>query len=170
MKWFGVYDGHGGDKCSQFLKEHLHRAFFANKKWQDDVRQALKDAFATVERQWAKQGDNSGSCCLVTLIHDDTCYVANLGDSRAILGSEGMKKVYQISKDHKPSNMNEQQRIMAAGGKIYQTTAISEVGGKLEQFTGPLRVYPGRLSTTRTFGDLEAKNPTNGGNPNVVIS
>lgn len=23
--------------------------------------------------------------------------------------------------------------------------------------TGPLRVYPGRLSTTRTFGDYEAK-------------
>jgi len=23
--------------------------------------------------------------------------------------------------------------------------------------TGPLRVFPGRLSTTRTFGDFEAK-------------
>lgn len=112
------------------MKEHLHKAFFA-KKWQNDVKQALREAFASVERQWIKQGDNSGSCCLVTLIYEDTCYVANLGDSRAVLGSEGMRKVYQISKDHKPSNLAEQQRVIAAGGKIYQTTAISDMGGKL---------------------------------------
>lgn len=29
---------------------------------------------------------------------------------------------------------------------------------------------PGRLSVSRTFGDIEAKVPTFGGNPNVVIS
>ena len=34
---------------------------------------------------------------------------------------------------------------------------------------GPFRVYPGRLSVCRTFGDLEAKQPQLGGNPNVVI-
>ena len=33
---------------------------------------------------------------------------------------------------------------------------------------GPLRVYPGRLSITRTIGDLEAKDPKKDGNPNVV--
>jgi protein phosphatase 2C family protein 2/3 len=60
--------------------------------------------------------------------------------------------------------------VIEAGGKIYQTTAISSLGGKLEQFIGPLRVYPGRLSTTRTFGDFEAKDPKTGGNPKVVIS
>lgn len=131
VKWFGVYDGHGGQKCSQFLKENLHRAFFGNKKWRQDVTAALKQAFFSVENQWLKTGDNSGSCCLVTVIYEDVCYVANLGDSRAILGSEGGKKVYQITKDHKPSNPYEQKRVMDAGGKIYQTTAISDVGGKL---------------------------------------
>lgn len=34
---------------------------------------------------------------------------------------------------------------------------------------GPYRVYPGRLSVCRTFGDLEAKQPQLGGNPNVVV-
>ena len=34
---------------------------------------------------------------------------------------------------------------------------------------GPYRVYPGRLSVCRTFGDLEAKHPQLGGNPKVVI-
>lgn len=170
MKWFGIYDGHGGDKCSLFLKEHLHKAFFQNKRWREDVKQALADAFAHVEQQWTKLGDASGSCCLVVVVYEETCYVANLGDSRAILASEGAKKVYQITKDHKPCNPVEQKRVIEAGGKIYQTTALSSAAGKFDSFVGPLRVYPGRLSTTRTFGDCEAKDPKNGGNPNVVIS
>ena len=35
---------------------------------------------------------------------------------------------------------------------------------------GPPRVNPGRLSVSRTFGDLEAKIPKYGGNPDVVIA
>jgi len=34
---------------------------------------------------------------------------------------------------------------------------------------GPLRVFPGRLSVSRTFGDVEAKMQRFGGNPNVVV-
>lgn len=33
---------------------------------------------------------------------------------------------------------------------------------------GPIRVLPGRLSVSRTFGDPEAKVEFRGGNPNVV--
>jgi len=35
---------------------------------------------------------------------------------------------------------------------------------------GPLRVLPGRLSVSRTFGDAEAKISRFNGNPNVVIA
>ena len=35
---------------------------------------------------------------------------------------------------------------------------------------GPVRVYPGRLSVSRTFGDIEAKLQKYGGNPKVVIA
>jgi protein phosphatase 2C family protein 2/3 len=35
---------------------------------------------------------------------------------------------------------------------------------------GPLRVLPGRLSVSRTFGDIEAKLEQFGGNPKVVIA
>jgi protein phosphatase PTC2/3 len=34
---------------------------------------------------------------------------------------------------------------------------------------GPIRVLPGRLSVSRTFGDPEAKFEFRGGNPNVVV-
>ena len=35
---------------------------------------------------------------------------------------------------------------------------------------GPYRVAPGRLSVSRTFGDIEAKCEKLGGKPGVVIS
>ena len=58
---------------------------------------------------------------------------------------------------------------MESGGKIYQTTAITEANdGMCDMIIGPLRVFPGRLSITRTFGDAEAKNSKDG-NPDVVI-
>ena len=36
--------------------------------------------------------------------------------------------------------------------------------------SGPLRVLPGRLSVSRTFGDIEAKLEAHGGVPGVVIA
>ena len=33
-----------------------------------------------------------------------------------------------------------------------------------------MRVYPGRLSVSRSFGDVEAKLEKFGGNPNVLIA
>ena len=35
---------------------------------------------------------------------------------------------------------------------------------------GPFRVLPGRLSVSRTFGDIEAKKQKYGGNPRVIVA
>ena len=43
-------------------------------------------------------------------------------------------------------------------------------GEKREIIVGPLRVLPGRLSVSRTFGDIEAKLTSLGGNPQVVVA
>lgn len=40
-------------------------------------------------------------------------------------------------------------------------------GGPVTQ--GPVRVLPGRLSVSRTFGDCQAKMEKYGGNPNVIV-
>lgn len=39
-----------------------------------------------------------------------------------------------------------------------------------ETLIGPMRVFPGWLSVSRTIGDIEAKFEKFGGNPRVVIS
>lgn len=106
------------------------------------------------------------------------CYVANVGDSRAVLSCDEGKRVYPLSLDHKPGEDCETERIKLGGGEIYYRTATNQIitydkekMNKYQQFnlTGPLRVLPGRLSVARTFGDPEAKIPALGGNPNVVI-
>lgn len=61
------------------------------------------------------------------------CYIANVGDSRALMSANGGQEVIPLSKDHKPSDPDEYNRIIAAGGQVYQTTTATsstDVNGK----------------------------------------
>ena len=66
------------------------------------------------------------------------------------------------------------ERIMANGGQIYQTKTNIKIEEnfilRTKILLGPYRVYPGRLSVSRTIGDAERKIPLIGGIPNVIIS
>jgi serine/threonine protein phosphatase PrpC len=63
--------------------------------------------------------DKSGSCAIIILIIGDACFCANVGDSRAILSGHNGKKLYPLSRDHKPDDEHERKRIVEAGGQIY---------------------------------------------------
>ncbi len=63
--------------------------------------------------------DKSGSCSVSALIVDQICYIANVGDSRAITSCEQGKKVAAITIDHKPNHPDEERRILKLGGEIY---------------------------------------------------
>jgi len=100
-----------------------------------------------------------------------TCYIANVGDSRAILSSKQGTQIYTLSRDHKPTDDFEKQRVILNGGQIYHWTAITPTDqSNPDIVVGPLRVLPGRLSVCRTFGDYDAKLTDWGGNPKVVIA
>lgn len=51
--------------------------------------------------------ERSGSCALTVLIVGDFCYVANVGDSRAVMSMNGGKDVQALTKDHKPAEESE---------------------------------------------------------------
>lgn len=53
---------------------------------------------------------------------------------------------------------------MKAGGTIYQKEPVAHSN------TNPWRVLPGRLSVSRTIGDLEAKTEKYGGKRGVVVA
>lgn len=112
--------------------------------------------------------DKSGSCAVVMLVTPFKIYIANVGDSRAIMSENFGHKATQITADHKPSEFSEKSRIIAAGGSVYQSSGI--LNNKGNTVIGPMRVLPGRLSVSRTFGDCVAKMEKYGGNPNCIIA
>ncbi|CAK91754.1 unnamed protein product (macronuclear) [Paramecium tetraurelia] len=172
--YFGVYDGHGGSACADFLRDNLHQFVVKEPDFPWNPINAITKGFEAAEKcflQMAQDSFNqgiperSGSCAIVILMIGDSCYVANVGDSRAILSAESGKKVIDLSKDHKPEL--ERDRIIKGGGQVYQTHGVN---GEGQTILGPMRVNPGRLSVSRTFGDIEAKLEKFGGNPKIVIA
>lgn len=177
--FFAIYDGHGGSTCPEFLKEHLHRYLVNSEYFPEDPQMALFKAFEEAEKTFCAKAisvpsdiDISGSCAIVALVVEEFCYIANLGDSRIIASYYGGTRTRALSTDMKPSLDSEQMRISKAGGKLYQThfQAVDSQTKSAQIVYGPLRVLPGRLSVSRSFGDVEAKEPTLGGKPGVVIA
>ena len=170
--FFGVFDGHGGSACADFLRDNLHQYIVRTRYFPFQPKEAIFEGFETAEKEFLERAekscpvDKSGSCAIVVLIVGDICYAVNLGDSRAVMSSEAGGKIYPLSKDHKPFAEEEMKRIVANGGKIYQSVGQVNTAPVL----GPYRVFPGRLSVSRTFGDIEAKHPSYGGNNRVLIS
>jgi protein phosphatase 2C family protein 2/3 len=183
--FFGIYDGHGGVLCADFLRDHLHQFVIKEPTFPWNPKEALAKGFEAAEKSFLEiaqtrptnEIDRSGSCAVVVLIVGDMCYVANVGDSRAVMSGDSGARIFPLSRDHKPMDDQEQKRILEAGGRIYQTQApaLKAADGnmgkaQMQLLLGPHRVLPGRLSVCRTFGDIEAKLPKFGGNPNVVIA
>ncbi|XP_059631111.1 probable protein phosphatase 2C 63 [Cornus florida] len=116
--FIGVFDGHGGPDTSKFLSHHLfpHLNKLVSDRGglsEDVIKKAFDDTeqefLHLVKRSWpAKPGiASAGSCCLVGAIAKNKLYVANLGDSRAVLGrrvSGGTKSdavvAERLSTDH----------------------------------------------------------------------
>ena len=167
--FFAIYDGHGGDGCSMYLKKNLY------KNIKEPTVKGLRNAIDETEKNFLEKvainsqgnlGDESGSCGVMVLIKNKKCIIANVGDSRCVLYRN--KRIVFSTKDHKPNTDYERRRIELAGGSIYQTQAKLELyqNGKLVQI--PYRVNPGGLSVSRTFGDIESKDPKFGGKKGVV--
>ena len=51
VSYFGVYDGHGGDKVALYTGEHLHNIIAKQEAYKKkDFEQALKDGFLAIDR------------------------------------------------------------------------------------------------------------------------
>jgi len=183
ISFFGIYDGHGGEGCSEFLRDKLHKYICENDYFPDDIPQAIKYGISKAEYEFLNKyalneneeiKDKSGSCAIIVLIVENEVFIANVGDSRCLLSMDEGKKYIEVTKDHKPNSENEKIRINKNGGNIYQSqTVINNLGNNLlngKILIGPYRVMPGRLSVCRTIGDVEAKLEKFGGNKNVIIS
>ena len=169
--FFAVYDGHGGKGCSIYLKENLHNNI------KEFSKQGIKEAIEITEEKFKVEqalnekgeiSDSSGSCGIMAMIQNNKIIIANVGDSRLVLFKNG--KVFFSTEDHKPNTETEKKRIKNAGGEIYQTFTYFPLRQNGREIEAPWRVLPGRLSVSRTFGDVEAKDPKFGGIGGVIMA
>ncbi|GKV25830.1 hypothetical protein SLEP1_g35213 [Rubroshorea leprosula] len=114
VTFVGVYDGHGGPDASRYISRRLFRTFIRIAKEKGTISEnILRSAVMETEDEFLSFVRGSfgrkpsiaavGSCCLVGIIWRGSLYVANLGDSRAVIGSLGeSKKVVaeQLTRDH----------------------------------------------------------------------
>jgi protein phosphatase 2C family protein 2/3 len=168
--FFGIFDGHGGKGCASYLQMSLPGYITSlNTK-------SLTNAILNCEKTFLKQQqhvqdenevDKSGSCANIVIVtKQKEILFLNIGDSRAMYLDNNFNVVY-YTEDHKPNSPSERERIVANGGSVYQN---NPTGNILLLSEIPFRVLPGRLSVSRTIGDIEAKDPIYGGNDKVIIA
>ena len=173
--YMSVCDGHGveGHFVSDFIKETLpydmsenlqnQNILTENEKEKEKIHEIIKETFILVNEKLVDNEEInslfSGSTCVSLIYTPEKLIVPNIGDSRAVLGRLINKetneyKAINLSRDHKPTEKDEAQRIIKNDGRIQPFTEDGE-------FVGPERVWikeeevPG-LAMTRSFGDRVA--------------
>uniref|UniRef100_A0ACD5Y6D1 Uncharacterized protein n=1 Tax=Avena sativa TaxID=4498 RepID=A0ACD5Y6D1_AVESA len=166
----GVYDGHGGPETSRFLSSrlfpHLHKFSSEQGGMSTD---AIKKAFRATEEEflhivkesWIKRPKiaSVGSCCLVGVIADNALYVANLGDSRAVLGHRGPNGrgvvAERLSNDHNVSDEAVRKELIEQHPDDPRIVVFAK---------GVWRVK-GIIQVSRSIGDVYLKKPDFGRDP-----
>lgn len=160
-----VFDGHGGDECSNYLVDALphhirvamsaernalktaidasrtsSRAEQAEDALSELMRKILKGAYLKTDHEFItpKNSPQSGSTAATVILMGRRLFAANVGDSRVVLCRGGGQCV-ELTSDHKPSRPDEAARVRAAGGFILHKRVMGE------------------LAITRAFGDKSFK-------------
>jgi serine/threonine protein phosphatase PrpC len=140
-----VFDGHGGSEVAmhcarrfpQVLKDHMDTFGVF------DMRTILIKSFRAVHDSLHESTPEfCGSTALVVLKHKNHLWVANCGDSRAILNVHD--RVRSLSHDHKPGDVREKRRIEALGGAVIAVQGVPRVSGELavSRSIGDKRYHP----------------------------
>lgn len=110
------------------------------------VERAIKSGFLRIDQSMRDLSrDMSGCTAVCTLISPTHLFIANCGDSRAVLFDGDKIEPKFATEDHKPMNPRERRRIIRAGGSATQringTLAVSRALGdfefKKDQLRGP---------------------------------
>lgn len=158
----GIYDGHGGAEASEFINSCLFSKIetFAQRyggmssRVLKEAIKATEDEFLTlVDRNWRirPQVASVGSCCLVGVISGNNLYIANVGDSRAVLGSvkQGRVAAVRLSEEHNAGIAEVREELKAQHPDDSHIVVLKH---------GVWRVK-GIIQVSRSIGDLYLKKP-----------
>ena len=149
--FFAVFDGHAGSGVSAHCAAHLLEYIMGTEDFRkgtadnsaEGVASGIRSGFLSLDESMkevpeiASGEDKSGSTAVCALVSEKHVYIANCGDSRAVLARAS--HVAFSTQDHKPVNPVEKERIQNAGGSVM----ISRVNGS--------------LAVSRALGDYDYK-------------
>ncbi|KAI7742552.1 hypothetical protein M8C21_033149 [Ambrosia artemisiifolia] len=180
VHFFGVFDGHGhaGKQCAEFVKNRLVEILCSDDTLVDDPVNAFNVAFSTCN---SELHDNveiddsmSGTTAITVLVVGDKLYVANVGDSRGVIGikegGDGHVVAQDLSQDQTPFRKDECERVKECGARVLSVDQVEGVKDPSVQSWGdeenagsdPPRLwmrnamYPG-TAFTRSVGDSIAE-------------
>jgi len=155
--FFGMFDGHGehGHHVSDFCKRQVQHFVQQHPLLQSKPGDALIASFERVDQILHDGHINaaqSGTTAVGVLMRRTSLWVANAGDSRAVIGRAtgeyGLLQAVPLTEDHKPDEASELERIEAMGGFVSQASVAH----------GPARVRVkagrGGLTLSRAIGDI----------------
>ncbi|MQL83770.1 hypothetical protein Taro_016256 [Colocasia esculenta] len=129
---FGIFDGHGGARAAEYLKEHLFENLIKHPQFMADTKLAISETYQKTDSNFLDSESNTlrddGSTASTAVLVGNHLYVANVGDSRAVISKAG--KAIPLSDDHKPNRSDERKRIESAGG-VVMWAGTWRVGGVL---------------------------------------
>lgn len=141
------------DHCSKFLLDCITETDEFKLK---DVVKGIHSGFLKLDNNMrdlpdlASGTDKSGSTAVCAFISNENIYIANCGDSRAVLCRNGVPMF--STQDHKPILPGEKERIQNAGGSVM----VQRVNGS--------------LAVSRALGDYDYKNVSELGQCEQLVS
>ncbi|XP_071691613.1 probable protein phosphatase 2C 9 [Rutidosis leptorrhynchoides] len=142
---FAIYDGHLGHSVPAYLQKHLFSNIIKEGEFWTDPNRSISKAYERTDQAILSHNPDLGrggsTAVTAILINGRKLWVANVGDSRAVLSKRG--KAIQMSIDHEPN--------MERG-------SIENRGGFVSNMPGDVARVNGQLAVSRAFGDKNLKN------------
>lgn len=141
---FAIFDGHLGDCVPSYLKDNLFNNILGEPNFWKDPEKAIKNAYRSTDRfileNSGKLGPGGSTAVTAIVIDGKDLWVANIGDSRAVLCERGESN--QLTVDHEPH---------------MERRRIEKQGGFVTTLPGDVPRVNGQLAVARAFGDESLK-------------
>jgi serine/threonine protein phosphatase PrpC len=144
LQWYGVFDGHGGEACAEYVASELPKQLKQALAARLPAAAAVVNAHHAVDVAWFRHADRdaSGTTAVSVLLESSSgrVLVANVGDSRALIVRG--RRAIALTTDQDAENKDEKRRLKAVGGDVDEDGYIND-----------------SVQVSRAVGDFDAKFP-----------
>ncbi|UJR16479.1 hypothetical protein I4U23_003382 [Adineta vaga] len=192
LAYFGIFDGHGGKEAAEFARQHLCQHILEQDEfWSDtsddkQILSAIRKGFLSCHKEmwnhvekWAKTSSGltstSGCTASVIFVRGNKLYIGHVGDSSIVIGEGDTSykcwTANRITRDHKPEDPSELQRIRESGGNVLCKAGVHRVVWNRQKLITSANYYRNEhikttveyeqipfLAVSRALGDLWSLN------------